>query len=117
MIEENPDQIEMIHVWFWYRKISAFDIAVICRQVEWGPCAFIREIHIRAVFDEPGRKFIVSVVRRREQRRPAVFCGLIHICSCSDQQLRGCKRPCACGKNKGSKPTTASTDQTGDDDV
>src|SRR5262245_6748370 len=93
MIQENPDQIEMIHVRLWYREVSAFDFAVICRQIQWSPSALVRQIHVCAVFDEPGCKFVVSVVRGREQWGPSVFGGLIHIGSSSNQQFRGFQIP------------------------
>ena len=33
MIQENPNQIEMVHVRLWYREVSSFDVAVIRRQI------------------------------------------------------------------------------------
>src|SRR5262245_28248236 len=70
MIQQNPDQIEMIHVRLWYREVTPFDVAVICRQIQWSPPALVRQVHIRAVFDEPGCKFVVSVVRSGQQWSP-----------------------------------------------
>ena len=64
MIKQNFDELEVIHVWFGYRKIAAFDISVICGQVKRCPCSVVCKVHIGATFDQIRSQFVMAVVGR-----------------------------------------------------
>ena len=63
MIKQNFYELEVVHVRPGHRKIAAFDISVIGREVQRRPRAFVGEVHIDAALDQIRGQFVVPVIR------------------------------------------------------
>ena len=63
MVEQEFDELEMVHIRFGYGKIAAFDISVIGREVQRRPRAFVGEVYIDAALDQIRGQFVVPVIR------------------------------------------------------
>ena len=69
--------------------ISGFDIAVIGRQIERRPTAFVGEIHIGAMFHQKRSQLVVPILRGDQQGAPSVARGLVHVRAGGEKCLDG----------------------------
>ena len=79
LVDEQLDEVEVIHVRSAHRIVAGFDVAVVGGEVERTPAAVVGEIRIGAVVEQPGGQFVVPVLGCGEERTPAVEGGLIDI--------------------------------------
>ncbi len=69
------------------------------------------------MLDQIFAEFVVAVVRCGQERRPAVFGGLVDIGSGSQQEFRRFQIAFASRKNQGRQTTATASDQARNDDV
>ena len=81
MLQKDLDVFQMIHVRFGYWIITTFDVAVIGRQIQRCPVAFVGEIHIGAVIQKIRSQFVVAILRRDQQGTPAITRNLVDVCT------------------------------------
>ena len=87
LVEEQPDEIQVIHVAAADRIIAVLDVAVIGGQVERGPPARVREVRVGALVEEKRAELVIAVLRRDQQRAPAVAGHLVHVRAGGQQHL------------------------------
>ena len=62
VVQEKFNVFEMVHIRFRHGKIAAFNVAVVRRQIQRSPIAFIGLVHIGAVLYEKFGEPVMPVV-------------------------------------------------------
>ncbi len=88
-VQKELDEIQMIHVALADRIIPGFDIAVVGGKIERRPPAFVGEIHIGAVVQQKRSQLVVPILRRHQQRAPAIAGDLVDVRSRRQQDFDG----------------------------
>src|SRR6202007_2948544 len=79
VIEQDLDELEVVHVRQGHRKVAAFNVPVIRGQIKRRPCSLVGEVYVGSTFDQVCGQFVVPVIRRDQQGRPAVVGDLVHV--------------------------------------
>ncbi len=111
MLQERPDDVEVIQVGLRDRVVAPFDVAVVGREIERRPAALVRHVHVAAAVDEQLRERVVPVVDRGQQRRPAVLGGLVDLRAAVEQRFRGFEVALARGEHQRRQPAAAAAHQ------
>ncbi len=85
LIDQQLDEVEVVHVGRAHGIVAAFDVSVIGREIKRRPAAVVGEIRIRAMLQQISANLVVPVLRRGQQRGPAVMRGLVDIGACFHQ--------------------------------
>ena len=117
MIEQELDELEMIQVRFRHRIVAAFDVAIVGREIQGRPAALVGDVGVGAALNQELAQPVVPVVRRGQQRRPAVFGRLVHVGAGVEQDPCRLEIAFAGGKDQRCQPAAAGTNQAGDDHV
>ena len=87
LVEQQLDEVEVIHVALADRIIAVLDVAVVGREIERHPAAFVGEVRIGAVVEQIRAELVVAVLRRDQQRAPAVRGRLVDVGAGREQHL------------------------------
>ena len=77
----------MIEIAFADRIVAVLDVAVVGGEIERHPAAFVGQVRIGAVIEQIRAELVVPVLRRDEQRGPAVAGRLIDVRAGRQQHL------------------------------
>ena len=91
--QQQLDVLEVVHVGLASRIVAALDVAVVRRDVQRAPAAFVLDVRIGAAFEEEFAELVMTVLRGREQRCEAELRRLIDVGAGIEQQL--CRREIA----------------------
>ena len=116
-LQQDLDELQVVHVRPRYRIVAALDIAVVGREIERGPAALVGQVDIGAQSDQLNGQLVVSVVGRRQQRRPAVLGWLVDRSAPLDQEARRLGIAFPRRKHQRRQPAAARAHQSSDNDV
>ena len=63
-VDQELDEVEMIHIALGHRVIAVFDVAIVGRKVQRSPSTFVHEIRIRTMIEKIGTKLVIPILRR-----------------------------------------------------
>ena len=86
-VDQQLDEVEVIHVALAHRVIAVFDVAVVRGKVQRSPPAFVRETGIRTMIEKIRTKLVVPVLSGHQQWAPAVTGGLIDVDTGCEENL------------------------------
>ena len=87
LVDQQRDELQVIHVALADRIVAGLDVAVVGRQVERHPVALVAEVRIGAVVEQVLAERVVAVLRRHQQRAPAVAGRLVDVGAGRQQHL------------------------------
>ena len=88
LVDQLLDEVQVIHVRLAQGVIAAFDIAVVDRNIQRRPGALVDDVGVGAMVEQKGPELVVPILRRDEQRAPAVVRHLVHVGAGREQDAR-----------------------------
>ena len=68
LVEEQPDELEVVHVAPADGVVAVLDVAVVGREVQRRPSALVGEVRVGAVLQQIRAELVVAVLCRDQQR-------------------------------------------------